>query len=490
MNILLISQCDKRALVESRRILDQFAERRGERTWQTPITQAGLDTLRKLLKKTARRNTAVACHWIRGRDHSELLWIVGDASRFNAQGAVPTNATRRDVLRKDDENDWHSAEDIKLLAIMAALLHDIGKANAAFQAKLRSTVPLADAFRHEWVSLRLLEAFVGQGASDADWLRRLVEQKDDGWLERLRCDGERPQSSPFKAGNLPPLAQVIGWRVVSHHRLPMGEAGAQTLQYLPGVIATSWCGARPEADASEKAACWSFPDGHLPFASHAWRAKVAACAQLLLDHVGLLERAPRLLVDPYVMHLSRLTLMLADHHYSSLPANPRLGDSDFPAHANTDRAGALKQRLDEHLLGVAREARRVVGMLPRLERGLPRIARHKGFKRRAEQERFRWQDKAFDLASGLRERAARQGFFGVNLASTGCGKTLANGRILYALADPLRGARFTIALGLRTLTLQTGEAYRQRLGLGEDDLAVMVGGAAVREPGDAKDQDE
>ena len=50
MNILLISQCDKRALTETRRILDQFAERRGDRTWQTPITEAGLATLRKLLR--------------------------------------------------------------------------------------------------------------------------------------------------------------------------------------------------------------------------------------------------------------------------------------------------------------------------------------------------------------------------------------------------------------------------------------------------------
>jgi CRISPR-associated endonuclease/helicase Cas3 len=62
MNILLISQCDKRALTDTRRILDQFAERRGDRTWQTPITEAGLDTLRKLLRRTARKNTAVACH--------------------------------------------------------------------------------------------------------------------------------------------------------------------------------------------------------------------------------------------------------------------------------------------------------------------------------------------------------------------------------------------------------------------------------------------
>ena len=60
MNVLLVSQCDKRALTETRRILDQFAERRGDRTWQTPITQDGLNTLRRLLRKTARASDRVS----------------------------------------------------------------------------------------------------------------------------------------------------------------------------------------------------------------------------------------------------------------------------------------------------------------------------------------------------------------------------------------------------------------------------------------------
>lgn len=117
--------------------------------------------------------------------------------------------------------------------------------------------------------------------------------------------------------------------------------------------------------------------------------------------------------------------------------------------------------------------------MPRLAGALPRIARHKAFRERSK-EAFRWQNKAFDLAEGLQARSASQGFFGVNMASTGTGKTLANGRILYALADPQLGARFTVALGLRTLTLQTGEAYRRRLHLGPEDLAVLVGGVATR----------
>ena len=226
MNVLLVSQCDKNALKETRRILDQFAERRGDRTWQTPITRQGLDTLRRMLRKNARRNTAVACHWIRGRDHSELVWIVGDASRFNPQGAVPTNTTRRDVLRRNDENDWHTGEDITLLAGLAALMHDLGKACASFQTKLKPGAPLErNLYRHEWISLRLFEAFVGDD-DDASWLARLagIDSGDDSvWLARLNKDGiDARDATPFQ--HLPPLASAVGWLILTHHRLPVMPA--------------------------------------------------------------------------------------------------------------------------------------------------------------------------------------------------------------------------------------------------------------------------
>ena len=58
------------------------------------------------------------------------------------------------------ESDWPAIKDIALLACMAALFHDFRKANAAFQRKLVGAGRKADAYRHEWVSLRLFEAFV------------------------------------------------------------------------------------------------------------------------------------------------------------------------------------------------------------------------------------------------------------------------------------------------------------------------------------------
>ncbi|WZB69702.1 hypothetical protein WJ968_26815 [Achromobacter xylosoxidans] len=65
MKVLFVAQCSKRALTETRRILDQYAERRGDRTWQMHITRAGLNAVRRLLRQRARKNTAVACHRIR-----------------------------------------------------------------------------------------------------------------------------------------------------------------------------------------------------------------------------------------------------------------------------------------------------------------------------------------------------------------------------------------------------------------------------------------
>lgn len=481
MNVLLVSQCSKRALTETRRILDQFAERRGERTWQTPITMAGLQTLHKLLRKSARKNTAVACHWIRGKDHSELLWIVGDARQFNSQGATSTNMTQRDVLRASDEDDWHSAEDIRLLACIAALFHDFGKAVLAFQNKLRKNLAIADPYRHEWISLRLFEAFVA-GQGDEQWLQRLATvdaTATKACLKLLKCDGLGEHRGPF--AGLPPVAKAVGWLIVSHHRMPASQEkfNRKHIESLPDVIAKTWCGERKDATQSELKQCWNLKAG-LPFDSRHWCEHAGKLAAQMLRRVGLLSTD--WCSNAYAMHTARMTLMLADHYYSGQPSHARYGDAEFPLYANTDRqTRALKQRLDEHLIGVEVNASRILRSLPQLNESLPSIARHKGFRQRSADRRFAWQDKAFDLAEGLQHKSAEQGFFGVNMASTGCGKTLANGRIMYALANPGRGARFSIALGLRTLTLQTGQAYRERLGLTEQDLAVMVGGAAVRE---------
>lgn len=507
MNVLLICECDKRALHQTRRILDQFAERRGERTWQTAITEDGLQTLRRLLRKTARKNTAVACHWIRGLDHSELLWIVGDASRFNARGAVPTHTTARKILRSGDENDWHYGTELQLLTQMAALLHDLGKACDDFQARLTrgSREMRRNRYRHEWISLRLFEAFVGDD-DDTAWLRRLsapTADDDARWIARLHRDGiDEPAAASAGAAAEPPLrrlqhaplAQALGWLVVTHHRLPEPPYENRNGTYVKAVIdsgslqntlqriTAAW---NEGSDEHEQAAqpYWTFSGG-LPITTPDWRKRAARLAERLLQRTHG-ANACGWLDNPYLMHLSRLCLILADHRYSSLegaaPGRYELRHPPQGLWANTTGDQAPNQHLEEHLLGVARLSGELTHALPRFETHLPALGHVRALRKPATDTAFRWQNQAAELAAAQRQASHTRGAFIVNMASTGCGKTLANLRIMDALADPERGPRCAFALGLRVLTLQTGQAYRERLQLHEEHLAVLTGGSASRE---------
>lgn len=187
MIVTFISQCEKKAIPRTRRVLDAFADRIGDNTWQTVITEDGLLAVKKLLRKTVTKNTAVSCHWIRGRRRSELLWIVGNRNKFNEQGIVPVNTTRKSLVQNKWENDWHYLPIIKALVAVSALLHDWGKATVLFQQKLlsKNNQFKGDPLRHEWISCMLLNALVqssGNTKSDEAWLNLLINQS---WSEDL-----------------------------------------------------------------------------------------------------------------------------------------------------------------------------------------------------------------------------------------------------------------------------------------------------------------
>ena len=506
MNILLVSQCHKNALKETRRILDQFAERCGERTWQTPITQAGLNMLHKLLRQSARKNTAVACYWTHGKNHTELLWIVGDRSQFNPQGRTPTNRSRRNILKNSRENNWQHAASIQIIATLAALLHDLGKASIGFHEKLHGKSRTADPYRHEWISLRLFQAMIAGCRNDSEWLQRLAdwatfEQTQPHWAQAvIQEPASQPHGNPYDFSALPPLARWVAWLIVSHHRLPfydginyLNDQQRKILQradspylhqsgedFFHNLRPAEYWVHNPASEATPEK-FWQWQADTLPTQSKSWQKAAARWAGKALNHPPLLSLSDGL--NPLLLHLSRLSLMVGDHNYSSLSADAKQrasGDPDFPLDANTNKDGTPKQKLDEHLIGVGAFTARFARLLPQLAHELPSVGKHKTFTRRTTHPRFQWQNHAYDLAARFQTASEQQGFFGVNLASTGCGKTLGNARIMYALAHPQRGARFTIALGLRTLTLQTGEALRSKLHLDEDSLAVLVGGGAVR----------
>lgn len=482
MMVTFVSQCEKNALPKTRRVLDAFANRIGDCTWQSVITNEGLSAVKKLLRKTASKNTAVSCHWQRSRSRSELVWIVGNRRKFNAQGIVPVNTTQKTVINTQWENDWHDLPLIKALTAIAALFHDWGKASACFQQKLTAEKPLSDPLRHEWVSVVLLTALINGEQTDADWLKRMADGDiNESVLKNL-------SSVKHPISNLPNAAGLVVWLVVSHHKLPInwyetdkwrGET-TKDLQQTLKRITTEWGYQNDENNDK----CFQFPNG-FPNQSKPWLKQLQKWAAKLIACLPRLEQAMADGSWRIVLQHARLALMLGDHHYSSQPADTAW-NSTQELYANTDpKTKQLKQKLDEHLLGVAKNALTVTHLLPKFEDEPPAAYDVKRLKQKSADKHFHWQDQA---AAKIKAWKAEQcittqhyGFFTVNMAGTGCGKTLANAKIMQALSKDGDSLRYALALGLRTLTLQTGDEYRERIGLDDSELAVLIGSRAILE---------
>ena len=173
MLVTFISQCEKKALNRTRRILDAFANRIGDNVWQTAITEDGLNTVKRLLNASATKSTAVSCHRVRTRQRSEMVWVVGNRKKFDTQGLVAVNRTKRNILHSEWENNWHFLQGLQLMATLAGLLHDIGKSSDGFQYKLHHRTPIGDPYRHEWVSLQLLRYLLADCKTDKAVFERL-----------------------------------------------------------------------------------------------------------------------------------------------------------------------------------------------------------------------------------------------------------------------------------------------------------------------------
>lgn len=501
--VTFISQCEKKALNRTRRVLDAYANRIGDNAWQTIITDEGLLMVKKLLRRTASKNTAVSCHWIRSRSRSDLLWVVGNRSRFNEMGYVPVNYTEASIEQFMDHEQWQSLEVMTSAVAIAGLFHDIGKANTLFQAKLRGkSKNRYEPVRHEWVSLRIFQAFVGD-CPDEEWLLKLTEIEKNHQDQFFKDGISQGKKHPLK--DLPPFAQLVGWLIVSHHKLPVVPRWKKTLvqetsppkpkddnkkslleTWFDIELSIDWNSYNFKDEDSPElyADNWEIHEKGLPYRSYKWRLKAIKFADQALQALRKARDKQRSLLhdELFTAHVSRMVLMLADHFYSAAPeVTKEWRANDYEVYANTDReTGEFKQQLDEHLIGVAYNAQEIMKALPRLKRELNTIEDNDFLKsHRVVDPKYAWQIKAQKVAQTLSESSAKQGFFGINMASTGKGKTLANAKIMYALADKEKNSRFTVALGLRTLTLQTGKEYRKLLDLTNEELAIAVGGVAT-----------
>ena len=504
MMVIFVSQCEKKALKRTRSVLDAFANRIGNSTWQTMITQDGLNTVKKSIQKTASKNTSVSCHWLRSRSRSDLLWVVGRKEKFNYQGMIPVNSTSKNKMNNQWEENWHYLPIIRIVTALAALFHDWGKASVCFQNKLKKRTKKADPLRHEWVSCLLFYALVKsqyntfgkkEKNDDKRWLNFLVKNSLD---EEILKKFLKEKQIQYPLDDLPPLAKTISWLILSHHHLPLPkeykeykncpllnyEKLFKTIDFNFGYKNF----AKEEHYNASIEDCLNFKNGLLGNSTQ-WIKEVKKWSRKALKQLDLPDGSTERIFEKrlwrVILFHSRLSLMLGDHNYSSEKANENW-ESPLNLFANT-KDKTLDQKLDEHLVNVSKRALDVVNCLPRFENEFPIVNDIKAFEKKSSGD-FAWQDKAVYQIEKWRKNNNYEdsdnqfGFFTVNMASTGKGKTFANAKIMKALSTNKDGLRYTLALGLRTLTLQTGDEYKNRLNLtDESHLSVVIGSKEMEE---------
>jgi CRISPR-associated endonuclease/helicase Cas3 len=338
---------------------------------------------------------------------------------------------------------------------------------------------------------------------DMDWIEPLMDQKKIGqaiqrveekglthyeYLHPRHWEGSPDVIKPdwFSIGQkkpLPILLTGIVYLILSHHKMPSGRENyvPEEKRFLNRPLELA------EGLKLGKAYRTTWSTGSL------WQHKVSETASRmhkLLNKEGNPAGKNPVTWFTAIQFLARPALVFADHLVSregtqqTTPLPSFAINNQDLCYANTTggKQGTnrkLAQLLLDHLLQVSRKSGRILHLLLELQQNVNAPVVEKAptqlTKKLTEDSPYYWQQRADDRIARIKN-LNKAGFFGVVMAETGSGKTRANARILSALSSH-ENLRFTVALGLKTLTLQTGDEYLDDIRFDKDNASIMIGSA-------------
>lgn len=392
---------------------------------------------------------------------------------------------------------------LRRLAAAAGMSHDFGKASINFQNKLRSAGPIADTIRHEWISLHLLDiiskdpAFQSDTITDEDAWRiwasawETLSSYPTGNLASTKLHAFPGEAGKLAAkmnfGRAASFHEALGIAVATHHGLFQPDADDTSMGVHPltsGHTNRQFKSDQPCAPIDgfiQMSGRWSDSD----------RAEMARLLRRFHSSYRVLVHQDNSSSWKGSTIISRAALILADHEVSARKIGRKAVDTptETPAtkesdaalvansglYANTDRStGSLNQTLPYHLAQVGQRAHFWVGRF--FDHQLPGIDAHVRHRLLHEETpgRFLWQGECTrNLLAATEDQPLPT--LVLNLASTGAGKTRMNAKAVAALTPAAQPLRLAAGFNLKTLTLQTRDAFRDELGLPSHEVACLVG---------------
>jgi hypothetical protein len=448
--------------------------------WCAKISMDGIEQVKNKLSMLVTKNISVIC-----MDGDNIIFRVG-----KKQKSPMFDYDVKDVMNYFDV--------LQFICVLASAFHDIGKFNDFFQSKLKNPKPLADPFRHEYVSCKIIEALVNLNHK---WY-------NDFLLNRISISSvEHYFQSQFDNNtihmihteNFSVVEKLICYLILSHHRLPTPNITLTTdisnyLNFDNAIQELSkddfgYNNTNVSSDLKERQEeCFVFSRGisliHTDAIDKEFsRDLITRISKQLNNFNKVKNKLTKLIENPQnvhlLVHIARNVLMLADHKFSSTSSiNIDTERNMSICYANTKEQFSenknkyikvYNQTLLEHLYGVSKTAEEILQWIPFFKDKMPYITNKYIQEKTDETSQYYWQQKVCNVIK--KERANNKVFFICNMASTGKGKTIANAKMMNAISNRLR---YNLCVGLTTLVEQTTKSYKQ-IGFNEENLCMCIG---------------
>lgn len=497
MNIILISECRKKAARDSRRILSKYARHIARRTWVATITKEGLGYLQQELTAIANKNSAIACHKIISRHEIALAWIVGSHKPFDEEGNFAFRYTENIAERYQIDLSEQSHELMLFLSYLnklAGLFHDVGKNFYYFQNKLiqqKKGKDAGDPIRHEYLSLLCFFYLFEDDEPQRHYSEQLLalEKKVDTLNFKSLQTYIATKTDSFNAcfqqeKETSMVLKLLAHLILSHHRLVSGKENNKKIMLMDEDYFNT-----VYAELDKKETIFDlYQDQSFVLYDTQWKRNFNTVIGHLKEQLNKPDSAlPQLLEKTNLVlclghYILRPALIMADQRVSARESKVKQSKrtqasyAQQTALANTSQQGQANQNLKEHLSGVGQQSFKTTKALWQSISSRKRLyttpATDKIKQAVAQSlKAFQWQNVAVNVIK-QQNFPDSFGFFAVVMAQTGAGKTRANAKIMAALNPDLR---FSTLLGLRTLTLQTLDEYQAHLGIKKTAILGVIG---------------
>lgn len=452
-------------------VLDRYAVRTGSETWMTTITEEGLEVVKKTLKSIATKQVHVSC-FMKREGENKLIFSIGKP--LHREGAAIS------VHQHKKKKVIFIPEHIKIATLInriAGLFHDLGKMNLDFQKKISMTEKqitqdrsvLSDNVRHELISYFLFYEYV----------KDLNISFDKAWENAEyninQCNNNKEDINK----SISSCFDLIGFLILTHHKIPTNKIRQ-----------------------NEKLASFSL-NRENQFSNYFKNKEVISdvsiscidpsaknLEEILKEIIFLLKRVNKkqLSVDPDywfgMSYICRSSLILADHEQSSISLKYDIEvnrNVENKIYANThtlykNNRRYFNQELSWHLKHVSERSSQLTFEISNMKgKGLNNNTIN-SILQKTNNERFSWQNKSIDFMS-KHTLLNSQGII-FNIAGTGRGKTRSNVSTLAALnknRDDQKPFRFSTLLNLKTLTIQTIDAYSEQLKIPKNEMVGIIG---------------